>query len=113
MPVWLLYVSPVPPNQCSARQAPVAQLDRAPDYESGGRTFESFRARHLISKTVIRCVVCLAPGDRRAQRRADANAATDCRDGAAARQIWLSRVRFLPVLVGWPDAEAAWRRRRF
>ncbi len=25
--------------------APVAQLDRASDYESGGRTFESFRAR--------------------------------------------------------------------
>ena len=25
--------------------APVAQLDRAPDYESGGRTFESFRER--------------------------------------------------------------------
>ena len=30
-----------------AKKAPVAQLDRAPDYESGGRTFESFRARHL------------------------------------------------------------------
>src|SRR5690606_6053206 len=28
--------------------APVAQLDRAPDYESGGRRFESFRARHLF-----------------------------------------------------------------
>src|SRR5262249_49714762 len=28
--------------------APVAQLDRAPDYESGGRTFESFRARHFL-----------------------------------------------------------------
>src|SRR5690606_12247600 len=27
--------------------APVAQLDRAPDYESGGRTFESFRVRHF------------------------------------------------------------------
>ncbi len=27
--------------------APVAQLDRAPDYESGGRRFESFRARHF------------------------------------------------------------------
>jgi hypothetical protein len=27
--------------------APVAQLDRAPDYESGGRRFESFRARQL------------------------------------------------------------------
>lgn len=26
--------------------APVAQLDRAPDYESGGWKFESFRARH-------------------------------------------------------------------
>ena len=29
----------------SAR-APVAQLDRAPDYESGGQEFESLRARH-------------------------------------------------------------------
>ena len=29
-------------------QAPVAQLDRAPDYESGGREFESLRARHFL-----------------------------------------------------------------
>ena len=29
------------------RRAPVAQLDRAPDYESGGQRFESFRARHF------------------------------------------------------------------
>jgi hypothetical protein len=29
--------------------APVAQLDRAPDYESGGRRFESFRARHKLN----------------------------------------------------------------
>ncbi len=28
------------------RSAPVAQLDRAPDYESGGHGFESCRARH-------------------------------------------------------------------
>jgi hypothetical protein len=28
-------------------KAPVAQLDRAPDYESGGRRFESFRARQF------------------------------------------------------------------
>ncbi len=27
--------------------APVAQLDRAPDYESGGRRFESCRVYHL------------------------------------------------------------------
>jgi hypothetical protein len=30
-----------------AKNAPVAQLDRAPDYESGGQEFESLRARHL------------------------------------------------------------------
>jgi hypothetical protein len=39
---------------CSARHdlaknAPVAQLDRASDYESEGRTFESFRARHFTT----------------------------------------------------------------
>ena len=31
---------------CRPHRAPVAQLDRASDYESEGRTFESFRARH-------------------------------------------------------------------
>ena len=36
------------------RHAPVAQLDRAPDYESGGQRFESFRARHFqIAETCI------------------------------------------------------------
>ena len=30
------------------REAPVAQLDRASDYESEGRTFESFRVRHFF-----------------------------------------------------------------
>jgi hypothetical protein len=33
--------------EMSAKNAPVAQLDRAPDYESGGQEFESLRARHL------------------------------------------------------------------
>src|SRR6201991_3768196 len=28
--------------------APVAQLDRAPDYESGGQEFESLRARQFL-----------------------------------------------------------------
>ena len=32
------------------RHAPVAQLDRVTDYESGGRRFESSRARHLREK---------------------------------------------------------------
>ncbi len=33
----------------TCRRAPVAQLDRAPDYGSGGWGFKSLRARHLIS----------------------------------------------------------------
>ena len=33
----------------AASEAPVAQLDRAPDYESGGREFESLRARHFFN----------------------------------------------------------------
>ena len=32
------------------KKAPVAQLDRAPDFESGCREFESLRARHSLSK---------------------------------------------------------------
>ncbi len=31
--------------------APVAQLDRVPGYELGGREFESLRARHLSDNT--------------------------------------------------------------
>ena len=38
------------PAQLFAKHAPVAQLDRASDYESEGRTFESFRARHFGTK---------------------------------------------------------------
>ena len=39
MPGWVRSATSAPPA------APVAQLDRAPDYESGGWRFESFRAR--------------------------------------------------------------------
>jgi hypothetical protein len=35
--------------ECLAKNAPVAQLDRAPDYESGGQEFESLRARHHLA----------------------------------------------------------------
>jgi hypothetical protein len=34
----------LPPQPC----APLAQLDRASDYESEGREFESLRARHSL-----------------------------------------------------------------
>ena len=37
--------SPVAHPILKKRQAPVAQLDRAPDFESVGRGFESLRAR--------------------------------------------------------------------
>ena len=39
--------APVSPAKFTGRgcEAPVAQLDRAPDYESGGQEFESLRAR--------------------------------------------------------------------
>ena len=32
---------------------PVAQLDRAPDYESGGWEFESLRARHAFIEKML------------------------------------------------------------
>lgn len=34
--------------------APVAQLDRVPDYESGGRRFESSRARQISNPLSLR-----------------------------------------------------------
>jgi hypothetical protein len=40
-------IDATPPNpHNSAFSAPVAQLDRVPGYELGGREFESLRARH-------------------------------------------------------------------
>ena len=43
--------APVSPAKFTGRgcEAPVAQLDRAPDYESGGQEFESLRARHHLA----------------------------------------------------------------
>ena len=38
--------------KCSAKNAPVAQLDRAPDYESGGQEFESLRARQIPKNAI-------------------------------------------------------------
>ena len=42
----LMYIGP-PCGPYRKVSAPVAQLDRAPDYESGGRRFDSFRVRHF------------------------------------------------------------------
>jgi hypothetical protein len=43
----------------ATRAAPVAQLDRAPDYESGGQEFESLRARQLNQK--LRMILPIDP----------------------------------------------------
>ena len=36
----------------SYSSAPVAQLDRVPGYEPGGREFESHRARHMLIQSI-------------------------------------------------------------
>ncbi len=40
-----------PQEDCSF--APVAQLDRVPGFEPGGREFESLRARHINKKVTF------------------------------------------------------------
>jgi hypothetical protein len=60
------------PPALFAKNAPVAQLDRASDYESEGRTFESFRARHfgiIQDKTAIGASDGTPTSEPRVQRR--------------------------------------------
>ncbi len=49
--------------------APVAQLDRAPDYESGGREFESLRARQQFQYVTLATAVLDRSLERRLERR--------------------------------------------
>ena len=57
-------------SSSSTRSAPVAQLDRAPDYESGGQRFESFRARHFLTRgSCLRCDAVPSGGGARPSRR--------------------------------------------
>jgi hypothetical protein len=46
------------------RNAPVAQLDRVPGYEPGGREFESLRARHLYFSPLLHFSVKFDPPPR-------------------------------------------------
>ena len=41
------------PSLSAKEDAPVAQLDRVSGYEPGGRRFESFRARHFLTKNAF------------------------------------------------------------
>ena len=48
------------PHRPRNDNAPVAQLDRVPGYELGGRTFESCRVRHTTKARFMRAFfVCL------------------------------------------------------
>ena len=53
----ILPLHPRPPPAISPISGPIAQLDRVPDYESGGRGFESSSVRHSLKicnfKTII------------------------------------------------------------
>src|SRR6185312_94446 len=71
-------------SRCPRHQAPVAQLDRAPDYESGGQEFESLRARHFLRLTAPACF------SQPRQHRLKLAAAITWR---LARNIHLERVR--------------------
>ncbi len=46
----------------SSLHAPVAQLDRAPGYEPGGREFESLRARHLSNTYAAQILITVLFG---------------------------------------------------
>src|SRR5215469_9637389 len=57
------------------QNAPVAQLDRAPDYESGGQRFESFRARQFLLANAV-SLQKLSATEGRAAARVGANPAS-------------------------------------
>ena len=40
------------PSEIASKCAPVAQLDRVPGYELGGREFESLRAHHFFKRAL-------------------------------------------------------------
>ena len=63
---------PGPLIECRLPWAPVAQLDRVPGFEPGGRGFESLRARQSCHK--IQCLNRHAATQRRASRLRDCDA---------------------------------------
>src|SRR6185369_6439723 len=54
----------------NSASAPVAQLDRAPGYELGGREFESLRARHTNKKADAKASAFLFVARQKARRQA-------------------------------------------
>ncbi len=81
----------------SNRDAPVAQLDRAPPSEGGGHTFESCRARHsTTAKASPACAASsgiLAAVPRRCGSQPKISKTTPCKVAGARREG-----RFEPIL---------------
>jgi hypothetical protein len=57
------------PGKCCVDVAPVAQLDRAPDFESGGQGFESLPARHHPSVTAHEFLLAIFFASRHRRRK--------------------------------------------
>src|SRR6478609_7132093 len=84
--------------------APVAQLDRAPGYELGGREFESLRARHTNKKADAKASAFLFVGARRANAR---------RPEVCEANFWQSAADFqFPALPRAPFTKRGYDSRR-
>ena len=107
-------------HHCFCFYAPVAQLDRAPGYELGGRRFESFRARQStkIQATAIAVAFSLAAHRKmmNLRRRFDARTRKCGRDNSAAvrRELrvaggaWIAPHPILPNAMSPQTAYTVW-----
>ena len=99
---------PEPATPCEL--APVAQLDRASDFESGGRGFESLRARHRIptpraSFTAAPSEVFFAPSKRHPRRLRVAR--VDIQPGAVTRTPRARKTAVTPQGLAYFSENAA------
>src|SRR6266576_4703750 len=70
--------------RCAAKNAPVAQLDRALDYESRGQEFESLRARHSATAKASSRILAATP--RRGGSQPKISKTTPCKVAGGRRQ---------------------------
>src|ERR1700675_905010 len=71
-----------------AKNAPVAQLDRALDYESRGQEFESLRARHQLQKPLFSGNNSIAQWLRPAALVSSGRINDACGNGSDQKRTW-------------------------
>src|SRR3989454_2132696 len=81
------------------RHAPLAQVDRASDYESGGQRFESSRAHHSLDETFMREALDEA-------RRGLADGEVPVGAVVVVAGVIVGRARNAPVALAGPTAHA-------